>query len=361
MNLIDKNNTNNTQINYSKSINNISTKKMLINYIYDNIDLSKYNYSLIDSIETLKPVYDNEYYLTPNFNGANVLLIFCKIGNIYFSYMIKRKLLTYKKEELDYSTITIENVKLRLGIDIYKGTIFDGICIHNNEDKDTFIINDIYLFLGVNYVNIKTKEKLMLVESYLEIKFKNNDTINTININTNKLFNLDNLNEMLINLANTPNLQIKGFDIIPEYSGTKLVFLYAGNFNNNLLNNNKQNIIKKKNNNTKNKLLPLCVLNKDNIITAKIVKKGNEIFKLYLSSIEILNNKKIIKYISIGIANLPTLESSELCENLYIKYPLENILVDCILSYNKKFWIPIKHNTEKSYADDINILNLLKK
>ncbi len=43
------------------------TKQKTIDYLYSNLDLSKYRYIMLNTIQKLKFLQDNEHYVSPNF------------------------------------------------------------------------------------------------------------------------------------------------------------------------------------------------------------------------------------------------------------------------------------------------------
>ena len=54
--------------------NELKLKQITIDYLYSSIALSKYRYTILNSIEKLKFLQSNEHYVSPNFRGNNYLL-----------------------------------------------------------------------------------------------------------------------------------------------------------------------------------------------------------------------------------------------------------------------------------------------
>jgi hypothetical protein len=80
-------------------------------------------------------------------------------------------------------------------------------------------------------------------------------------------------------------------------------------------------------------------------------RKADEVYLLYLGKKEIINGRNLFRYVKHCTAFLPTVESSTLCNKLYVEKGASRILIDCIRSENGKYWIPMKQNTEKKYPD----------
>lgn len=319
-----------------------SVKYALINFIYDNVDIGRYTYSVIDSIASLKPMYDSEYYATPNYNGSTNLLVFTKLGNNYYSFMLNRRNLSYKKETLKIEGLTLETATVRLGIKIYDGTVFDGTLISSYEgDRDIFIINDAYMFEGKDITDMKINIKMVMLSEYLNINYKKDKEMNTLDISINSLYKLEKINDMLIDVPNKATSKIKGIDFVPELSGNKLVFLYS-----------QQQEMKTLTVSCNDKALNAYqLINSDTTATFRIKRKADEIYLLYLGSREIISGRKLIRYVKQCTAFLPTVEASTLCNKLYLERDADNILVDCVRSENGKYWIPIKQNKTKKYPD----------
>lgn len=325
-----------------------SIKHQLVNFIYSNIELNKYNFALIDNKSVLLPLYKNDYYVMPIYFGKKSLLIFNKFGNNYYSYMIERKLLSYNKETININGIIIEPIDVRVNINIYKGTIFDGILMPPVENGNrTFIINDAYMFEGSKQISdMIIEDKLIRLSSWIDVNYKKDNEINTIDLNINSVYKLEEIHDMLIDIPSKTSLQIRGFDFVPSISGTKFIFLYK-KINNTETNNEVK---------TPNiRLLPVNTLD-NKYVTFKMKKKTDEVFYLYLRSKKTLNDIVVYKHTKICIAFLPTHETSKLCDELFLKYGIKNVLVDCKLSKNKKYWIPIQYNSEKKHADLIDEL-----
>jgi hypothetical protein len=200
-------------------------KQQLIGYIYNTVDISRFKYELLQFDTELHQLVTKKFFVSANFTGPNCLLVFTKIRDKYHSFMVDRKTLSYNSQKINYEKIKIDQIKLKLGIDIYNGTIFDGTYIMN---KKTFVITDIYTFKGQDMTRTQIDTKLLTVFSYLKSNYNGVDTNNSIILTVNKLYNIDQTEHVVTNVI--PKLKeflIKGICFYPDVSTTKLIYLFG--------------------------------------------------------------------------------------------------------------------------------------
>lgn len=355
---------------------NPSIKQKLISYIFDNTDIFKYNFITLRKKGDEVKINTNKYIILPNYEGYNYLMVFIKNKDRFYSCLIDRKNLSYKKQELKVENIKIIPFDAYFDLDIYDGTVFDGIYYYdkNNINNKYFIINDVYMFKGQSRKNDQIKNKLIEMNSYL--KFNNNPK-NSINISVNSFYHFKDIKEAIDDYKNNQGkIKIRGITFYPFISGTKLIYLFDNNFeeikNKQILNN--PNIISLDNNETLNyndinfndmeiiydnyKLNPDFIPNKDNIILTFEVKKINpdeDIYKLSLlipkDSNNLLNKTFIPTFIS--YAYLPKIEHSQFMREIF--KDKNKLLLDCkyINIQNKIKWLPINISNKK-HPDFLN-------
>ncbi len=229
------------------------SKQQLINFIYDKINLSNFKYDSLEVESELPQLISKTYYVSANFSGSSCLLVFAKIKDRYHQFLVDRKTLSYNVKKVDIKNVKITQTKINLDLDIYQGTIFDGIFVQNKNDK-TFIITDVYLFKGQDLTKSHLDSKLFTVKTYLESNYKedkNNDVIITVNM----LFPLEKTRHLIDNvIPKIKNFSIRGICFYPEMSGTKLLFRLdneirtTNNNNNTNINNAFQNSQNNQNN-----------------------------------------------------------------------------------------------------------------
>lgn len=403
----NKNQANNkaaNTLNFEDSIfNNPIVKQQLLDYIYSILELSRYKYKLLEFEYDLQLLKEKPYYVSPNYNGIHSLLIFIKLKDQFYSCIIDRRTLNYNKSQLDLDKVKIIPVTVRLDDSIYLGTIIDGVLLYNNTNGNkNFVINDLYYFRGENMTDEKIANKMLNINTYLENNLKTDSNLTNINFIVNKIYQLKDIHQ-LVNLyipKSKYSNSIKGLSFYPELSGTKLIYLYNNcavdtmqekqdqhnqrdqrdqhhQYNsvptvnkiqkkimpnvNNISNDNNNN--NNSNNNNNNKVLELPNMNNlSNLIITFRMKKTDtiDVYNLYLGKKTIEDNKKILKYIKIGIAYIPTKECSFFCKNLFTD--TDTVMVDCKWYPEKNKWIPIKCNNESKrpdLVDNPNIVNII--
>src|SRR5947207_5256190 len=98
---------------------NVYIKQQLINYIYSTVELSNFNYKLLEYEADLNLLTKDKYFVSANYSGSNCLLIFVKIKERFFSYLVDRKTLTYNKNSINLDNIKIIPVNIKLDESIY--------------------------------------------------------------------------------------------------------------------------------------------------------------------------------------------------------------------------------------------------
>ncbi len=372
------NNSNNVNNHY---YNSNATKKMLVDYIYSNIDLSKYRYKLLEKMDDLNifKLSSNNFYISANFSGYNYMMIFCKIKDKNYSYMIDRKNLSFYQNQLNYNNITIYPINLNLDQSIYNGTIIDGTLIKNEKKNDkVFVITDLYLFKGENTENDKLNHKLLNITSYLEHNLHN--TNNNFTLTVNKLLELNDI-DTLINedIKNTKDFHVRGICFFPEISGTKLIYVFTDtdkslekqkvtNINNyNVVKvdetqdikeikkamslqaeiDKKKTIIKYIPKNTKKDIMMVMELRKTPVI---------DVYKIFIVEEFNKDGKQVLRTKKMGIAYIPTKETSNLCKDIINKTSSGKALFNCKFDMIKLKWVPVSECTDKKIPSKLSEL-----
>lgn len=331
--------------NYTKNdnINSIQTKKKLINYIINNVQLSKFNYKIIKFREDLELLKGNNYYIAPNYNGINSLMVFTKFKNNYYSLIIDKR-----KNINDTNNVKIIPIDIRLNKSIYNGTILDGVLLYNpnnnNNKSKTFVVNDIYYFCGENAMDDNVKDKLDKFSVFIKHSFKNDYHMNSCTFIVNSFYNCSQIKK-LINIyipESSHRKSIKGISFFPERSGTRLIYLYSNSITQ-----------KEQDNINHHKINPIDIKG-DVTATFKIKKTDNvDVYYLFMIKKMKRDNKKVIKYVTFNdnlkLAKLPSIETSLFCKRLF-ESDNKNILVKC--KFVKGGWVPYKM-VNKKYPDTV--------
>jgi hypothetical protein len=365
------NNNNNNNLNENSQVS-VYVKEQLINYIYSTVELGNFKYKIVEYEEDMELLTKDKYYISANYSGSNCLLVFIKIRDKYFSYLVDRKTLSYDKHHINYDTVKIIQVNLRLDESIYKGTIFDGIFIQTPRNK-SYIITDAYHFRGNNTCNDKIQYKIMNIVAYLTANLKEDPIINNMKLTVNKLYDIDQI-DTLINevIPQQKNPLIRGITFYPEISGNRIIFMFNNeikmngsqknnknlNINSNINQNINSNINLNSNSNiNSNTKINTRYINKTNepvIATFELRKtEDTDVYKLYIVETIKNNDRTIMKSKRMGIALIPTIECSMLCRNIFAKNTKTRILMKCKFINDKNKWQPIEEDTVSPYPSNI--------
>jgi hypothetical protein len=408
----------NNFIDYS----NIQLKQQLINYIYSTVELSKFKYKLIEYESELGLLSKQKHYLSANFSGSNCLLVFTKIKDRFYSFMIDRKTLSYNPSQINLESIKIMSVNVRLDNSIYNGSIFDGILIQSERSK-TFVITDIYYFRGKDLTNDQINHKMINIKSYIDANLKTDNKINNLELYVNKLYDLSEVETLLnVDIPKAKTHPIKGIAFYPATSGTKLIYLFqndskiitpsnsansmtTNSFKNtfagklfsdttttgskhhlyasssNFVNHNNTNMYKENKdtqmtnhfntnhhssnsvtqanseqvNDTKKKKVGYKYVPKtDKPVVATFDMRKTEttdVYKLYVVEKEMNDDKSkpVLRSKKMGIAYIPSIDSSQNCKNIMISHPNGKALVKCVFRHDKNKWEPIEEDKVRKF------------
>ncbi len=388
---MNKNIVNNAESTDIQTYNNLTLKSHLINKIYEMIDLAKFKYKLIETVEDIEIFDKHKYNICANYAGINCLLIFTKIKDNYYSFMIDRKTLSYNFSQINMSNVNIIPVKIQVDQLIYDGSIFDGILIQNS-DKKTFVINDVYYLCGKNTSYDKLNTKILSTVKVIGEHIQNNHKLNNINLTVNKLYDCSQIKKFVYEIIpKSHNFVIKGIAFYPEISGTKLIYLFDKTYQmqnkkkpdtKNFQVNNSQPVVKQIqpvsfntesnvsnveniNDNNKDSELDNNHVKKtvkynvktDEVIFATFQMRKTDtvdVYKLYLINKEKKENRIHIQFKKIDIAYIPTIDCSLLCKEFFKKNTtIEKILVKCKFIANKNKWQPIEEDIDRKYPDSL--------
>lgn len=322
--------------------------RKVIDYVYSTIELSRYNYKIIEYEEDLTVLTKQKHYLSANLSGNNCLLVFIKLKDKYYSVLINRKTLTYNKNQLKMNNVKIIPVNIRLDNSIYNGSIFDGIYVRNKTSRtNIFIITDVYYFLGKDMSNDNIKHKFKNITVYLENNYKIDPSLNSLKLSINNLYEPTDLRKLNSDIEKTKGFDFKGFVFFPEISGTKLIFL-----NNNSNNKMNKTVNKIPNTNTCNKNSTksceykyISKTNNDIIETLEIRKTDSpDVYIVLCAENKLINNRKRLGLKKLGIALIPDIPCSTMCREVFEKKVNNRALMKCKFDNSKNKWIPLEED-----------------
>jgi hypothetical protein len=363
------------------------SKKHILDYIYNTIDLSQYKYRLLEMENDLS-LLDLKHFVSANFSGTNCLLVFTSFNNHghqnNMSVLVERKTLSYDRNKVNPDNVVINNVNLKLDDSIYNGTIMDGILhINKRNGKKKFVITDVYYFRGQSLLKDSMNHKIFNISSYIKTNLKYSD----IDISVNVLYELIEILKLQNDMKKIKDINFKGFVFYPEKSGTRLIFqdnkipennngnnftanIVKQNINNNS-NKNNQNI--QNNQNNQNKTLNFDRNNSDSIsyiadkkqnivyvakddkpiyATLEIRKTEQpDVYFVLCGEKDMMDGKQIIKIKKLGIAFIPDKETSNKCNKIISNKLNGRALFKCVFDNSKNKWIPLEESTIKKIPD----------
>lgn len=328
-------------INFGNSkaelIQDYKTKSCIINYLFDNLNLSDYRYILLTNVKKLIYLQKNPHYISPNFRGFNYLIIFMILNNKQICVAINRKKLKYQKNNIVIENVDIIKLNINASKSIYKGTIFDGKLLSKNK-KHIYLIQDCYLLMNNKLMNTELSQKLNTLDSILCKQFSKK-TCSNFSLKLNKLYNYDSLEKLIkkiIPKISIESFYIQGLIFFPKYSGINIIFvenkkadLPSAQINNNDLENIQKesiNIIRNLSDFLKNRSYSYENNN----------KKKQLIIKTNIPDVyEVWNNNQ--KY---GIAHIPNMKISHYCQSIFSNS--DKAFMNCVYYNQFKKWIPME-------------------
>ena len=379
----NQNRKNHQKTNYINNSNNeeYEIKSYLLDYLYNKIEVGEHKYIVIKNIADIYDLKSKKYYISANSCGINAMIIFLKKDGDYLSYLIDRRSISYNRQSLNKSGVRVTEIKLGIDLKLYDGTILDGIIIDSdsniisnsdtkqNSTKMNFMVTDVFMLGGKSLITMDYKKKMYMCNLMFEKLISSNTNSNNIIINISKPYEMNEIKELFATDINNgiKNLNIKGITFYPQYSGTKLIYIFdkqdekykqelmerKGEINiigqSNLCQENFEYSDKKRI--FKFELVdPECL--DDIILNLEMVKtETQDVYKLFGIFTGIQDKKTIFIKKNIGFAYIPTYILS-------IKFKLyfmnrESIVMSCVFNTQKNKWIPV----DEAEVQKIDILN----
>ena len=322
-------------------INDLDFKNKVIDYLFNSIDISKYRYNMLDSMQQLNFLKLNEHYISPNFKGYNYFIIFNKYNNIPYCAVVDRKNLSYHRDKVDIKKIPIFKIKVMTSPSIFRGTILD--C---KLSKNIMIIKDCFQVMGNTIIDMDMIEKMIYIDSIIINQFQK-DYCSNFTFKINKLYQYNMLNELIKNIIPKCSIDIQGLIFLPKQSGISIIFI--DKVNQPLETKVEINTTKLENisnesyhmiHDLKNFLLSRTYSYELNGKKKNLLVERTEITDVY----NVYDTNTLLPEYSnntsekLGIAHIPNMKVSHYC-NKHIK---EKEICMCIFHNDFNKWIPLK-------------------
>ncbi len=365
-------NSQNHQNNNHNNNHNTDLTKQLVGSIFAQQNISNFKYEVIQYESDLSKLIRQKFFTSINFCGTNSLLVFTKISGKHYCFTVERQTLSYNFSKIDYSKVKIDMRNLKLDIDIYQGTILDGILVKQSKKEDLFIISDVYKFCGVDYTKSKLDDKLKMIIKYLQENYNQEHIENNMMLSVNKIFPINQTEHVVNNvLPSIKNLKARGLCFYPEISETKLIFLFNNNVNttktadkedngskDDKFKDDKINIKVDKVSEDKEGKYKYVNTSKKPVYAILEVKSTPNIDVYKLNAVEriVIDGKKVLKRVPMGIAYISGIEQSHKMNKIFAQE--KKVLMKCKFLNDKSKWEPIeldKSVQHPTLMDDIDL------
>ncbi len=348
-------------------INDIKTKKKLMDFLFNTINLSNYRYSFLNNFNRLKYLKENEHYVSPNFHGYNYLFIFTKINGTNLAVMVDRRKLKYNQEHIDYNKLSCVKVDMRISKKMYNGTILDGKFIRSNNNY-IYLVQDVYHLLGNSMLDTELSKKINILDSTINTYFSTNPCKN-FSIKINKLYEYNELDTMINKVMKGCKLLTNGIIFFSKYSGNSIIYLEKKDTNQNskvgiielgetvnsdltLKPDRLNDIIMNMKQYLHGRKYSYMIEDTENLVQLEIRKtKIPDVFDIYIKN----ENDELIKN---SIALIPNMKTSHLCQELFQDSDKEVMVCQY---YNKfKKWIPLRKANNDKVDSEYKIKKIIK-
>ena len=259
-------------------------------------------------------------------------MIFTAIDNKNYCVVIDKRKLSYHRDQVDINNIFMIRIRVYVNNSIYRGTIFDTKLIKKNKEY-FMLIKDSYYLTGDSLLNMDMDSKIKHIDNIINNQFKKNCS-NNFKFKINKLYNYDDLNNLIDNIIPSCDIECMGLTFYPKYSGINIIYLNkkkekTGISSNVTVSTKSCNMISN---------LEDFLINRTYSYELEGKKKNLWLKKTHITDVFNIYENNSTDEDKLGIAHIPNMKTSLMCKN---QIKDENVQFNCI--YNKKFkkWIPL--------------------
>ena len=311
-----------------------NTKNIIIDYLYSKLNLSQHRYIMLSTTQKLKFLQTNEHLVAPNFRGFNYFLIMMSINDKNYCVVIDRKKLSYHKDQIDMKTVFMLQLNFKTSETFFKGTIFDGKLIQS-KDGYIFLIQDCFYLMGNKMMELGMEQKFIKLDNLFNDHFNKNATYcNNFNLKLNKLYKYSDLEELIYTTMPAISIPTNGIIFYPKFSGVNIIHIEKTNEKVEIKNNTIEVSIDSKSYHMIHNFVDF-LKNRSYSFESNGKTKMMWLTRTEIPDVYDLSEQETSE--RLGIAHIPSLKISQLCDKFIIK----SLKFNCIYCSKFKKWIPI--------------------
>lgn len=291
-------------------------KSKIFNYLVESVNKSKLESNLIRNECNLNELLDNDYSILPNIVGEDYIFICKKLNDKYYVVLVEKN--SFDLSNINFNKINIISLKIRLNLKSYDGTIFEGRLV-NLGGTNVFIINKVFMLDGSKLDNLALDDIYEKTNEFIDNSYILDTNMNSILFKLNRVYKIYEFDDLLSNKLKSSKYKFSSIDFVKSnFENTYRLYFSNQDYNSNFVN-----------------------------ILGKLI--DIDVIELYAKD----NMNKIRR---IGIAHIPDINTSLLCNKFISKNELSNLR--CKFNFKFKKWVPLKVINEKYFEcakyEDIN-------
>lgn len=291
-------------------------KSKIFNYLVESVSKSKLESNLIRNECNLNELLDNNYSILPNIVGEDYIFICKKLNDKYYVVLVEKN--SFDLSNINFNKINIISLKIRLNLKSYDGTIFEGRLV-NLGGTNVFIINKVFMLDGSRLDNLALDDIYEKTNEFIDNSYILDTNMNSILFKLNRVYKIHEFDDLLSNKLKSSKYKFSSIDFVKSnFENTYRLYFSNQDYSSNFVN-----------------------------ILGKLI--DIDVIELYAKD----NMNKIRR---IGIAHIPDINTSLLCNKFISKNELSNLR--CKFNFKFKKWVPLKVINEKYFEcakyEDIN-------
>ena len=299
--------------NVGYRINNYILKKKILEYLLNNIDQFKLKVNKVTEESNLLDIKNNNFLFCPNIVGDDYIFISIKLKDSYHACLIETKTIDFN----NYNKINIISVKIRLKFDAYKGCIFEGRII-NLGGCCAFVVSKPHMLYGKMFEGNDLKEDLNHVNKFIKESYIIDSNMNTILFKIAQILDIYELELFISDTMQSSKFKFSSIDFINNDLTRTYRYYFTGQ----------------------------DMDDKYSYLYGKLIN---------VDVIELFAYDKSKKLRRVGIANIPDMKTSKMCNNFTSSKDFSKLY--CNFDYRFKKWTPLEilidENQEMTCYDEV--------